>query len=323
MGVITKMYEKNFLQRFDKDGAVPYYAPADFPGLILEEGAFRNSAGVSVAYFLYRYAEYDPGKLLLFCPGIGPGHTAYLAEIETLCRAGYRVLTLDYTGCGASGGEKLPSVNRPTRDVMELLNKVHPAGEIIPIGHSLGGYTALSVAHLLPAVTRVVVLSGFLSVSDVMMGFVRMQLLANRVARYERKLDPELGALDNRVYLATTANRILWFHSTDDPMVKYRYAAGPVLRLRKSNIRLVTVKHKKHNPQYSQKALETMNAWIGEYQRLMGEGKLATLEARKAFFADKPIGAMTAQDPAIYAQILDFIGGPARPREQGEQVPAI
>ena len=308
MGLVTNMYEKNFLQRFDRDEAVPYYSPADFPGLVCEEGAFENSAGVSVAYFLFRYAEYDPNKLLLFCPGIGPGHIAYLAEIETLCRAGYRVLTLDYTGCGVSGGARLPSVNRPTRDVLELLDRLQPQEEVILIGHSLGGYTALNVAHLSPAITKVVVLSGFLSVGDVMMGFVRMQLLANRVTLYERKLDPVYGALDNRAYLASTGDRVLWFHSTDDPMVNYRYNVGPVLRIKNPNLRVVTVKHKKHNPQYSQQALETMNAWIGEYQRLMGEKKLDTLAARKAFFADKPIDRMTAQDPAVYEEILRFIG---------------
>ena len=104
MGKITDMYQENFLQRFDKDGIIPYYSAADFPGLICAEDAFLNSAGALIRYFFYRYPGYDETRLILFCPGIGPGHTAYLAEIETLCRAGCRVLTLDYTGCGASGG---------------------------------------------------------------------------------------------------------------------------------------------------------------------------------------------------------------------------
>ena len=175
MGVITDRYQKTFLQRFDKEEAIPYYSAADFPGLICTEGAFQNSSKALIRYFIYQYPDCDPTKLILFCPGIGPGHTAYLAEIETLCRAGCRVLTLDYTGCGASGGEKLPSVNRPTRDVLELLNRLGPQGEIIPIGHSLGGYTVLNVAHLMPSVKRAVILSGFVSISDEMMGFVTVR----------------------------------------------------------------------------------------------------------------------------------------------------
>ena len=307
MGLITDQYQKNFLQRFDKDEAIPYFSAADFPGLICTEGGFQNSAKVLVRYFIYHYSDYDPTRLILFCPGIGPGHTGYLAEIETLCRAGCRVLTLDYTGCGASGGERLPSVNRPTRDVMELLDRLGPQGEIIPMGHSLGGYTVLNVAHLTPFVTRAVILSGFISISDEMMGYVKLRPLADCVKRFERKLDPFYGALDNRRYLAATKNKLLWFHSTDDPMVNYKHNAGRALKLGNPNVRIVTMEGKKHNPQYSREALETMNAWIGEYQRLIGAQKLTTLEEKRAYFADKPIGAMTAQDPAVYEQILAFI----------------
>ena len=308
MGIITDLYQKNFMQRFDKDEAIPYYCASDFPGLICTDDTFRNSAGVPIRYFLYRYAEYDPDRIVLFCPGIGPGHTAYLAEITNLCRAGYRVLTLDYTGCGASGGEKLPSVNAPTRDAIELIDHLHPREEIIPIGHSLGGYTALNIAQLTPSVTRAVILSGFVSIADEMMGFVKLRVLANRIKRFERKIDPNLGSLDNRAYLASTTDRILWFHSTDDPMVNYRYNAGQVLKIGNPNVRVVTFEHKKHTPQYTQEALETMNAWIGEHERLVQNKTLDSLESRKAFFADKPIERMTAQDPAVLDEILRFIG---------------
>ena len=308
MGVITDRYQKTFLQRFDKEEAIPYYSAADFPGLICTEGAFQNSSKALIRYFIYQYPDCDPTKLILFCPGIGPGHTAYLAEIETLCRAGCRVLTLDYTGCGASGGEKLPSVNRPTRDVLELLNRLGPQGEIIPIGHSLGGYTVLNVAHLMPSVKRAVILSGFVSISDEMMGFVKLRLLANCVKRFEKRLDPLYGDLDNRRYLAATKDKLLWFHSTDDPMVNYRHNAGQALKLGNPNVRVITVEGKQHNPQYSREAVAAMNAWIGEYQRLIGARQLTTPEEKRAYFADKPIGAMTAQDPAVYEEILRFIG---------------
>lgn len=305
---IVGMYQKNFLRRFDKDIAIPYYSPADFPGLRCEEGSFSNSSNVLIRSYIYSPAKYDSSALLLFCPGIGPGHTAYLAEIETLCRAGYRVLTLDYTGCGASGGERLPSVNTPTRDIVELLERLHPREEIIPIGHSLGGYTALNLANRLPAVTRAVILSGFVSISDEIMGMVRLRLLANRVKRYEKKLDPVYGALDNRKYLAETKDKILWIHSTDDPTVSYRYNAKQVLKLGNPNVRVVTVENKKHNPEFTEAAVANMNLWIGEYLRLVGEKKLVSPEERKAYFRDKPIERMTEQDPAVYDEIFSFIG---------------
>jgi len=308
MGLIADMYQKNFLLRYDKDEAIPYYSAADFAGLACEAGTFDNSAGVQICYFTYRYAGYDENKLVLFCPGMGPGHTAYLSEIETLCRAGYRVLTLDYTGCGASGGERMTSVNAPVRDAMELLDLLGPKEEIIPVGHSLGGYTALTVAHLSPAVTRAVVISGFIGIADEMMGFLKLRLLADRVRRFEKKLDPRYGAVDNRAYLRSTTEQILWIHSTDDPMVNYKYNAGRVLKIANPNVRVVTVQGKKHNPQYTSEALADMNAWMSEYFRLVREKQLDTLEARRAYFTDKPIGRMTAQDPAVLDEILRFIG---------------
>ena len=309
MGLVVKLYQKNFLQRFDKDGAVPYYAPADFPDLVCETGEFQNSSSVPIRFFTYHGEGYDPDKLLLFCPGMGPGHTAYLSEIATLCRAGYRVLTLDYTGCGESGGERLPSVNAPTRDAIELIDHLRPREEIIPIGHSLGGYTALCLSALLPSANRAVVLSGFVGISDEMMGFVKLRFLADLVKRYERKLDPVYGSRDNLAYLAAAKERILWIHSKDDPMVNYKYNAGRLLKLNNPNLRLVTVENKKHNPQYTLDAVNTMNAWFGEYERLIKSKQLDTLEKRKAFFADKPIDRMTEQDPAVYEEILRFIAG--------------
>lgn len=308
MGIIVKNYQENFLQRFDKDGAIPYYCTEDFPGLICERGSFKNSSGVIIQYFIYNYDDYNQNKLILFCPGIGPGHTAYFAEIDMLCKAGYRVLTLDYTGCGESGGEKLTSANAPTHDAMELIDLLHPEQEIIPIGHSLGGYTALNIANLRKDVKRAVIISGFVSISDEMMGYVKLRPLANCVKRYEKKLDPNYGSLNNSKYLSTTTDKLLWFHSTDDPMVNYKYNAGQVQKINNPNIKLVTVENKKHNPQYTLEALNNMNLWIGEYNRKINEKQLETIEARKAYFEDKPIGRMTEQDPEAYEEILRFIG---------------
>ncbi len=314
MGIIVNTYKKEFLKRYDKDEAIPYYSAADFDGLICDEDSFINSIDVPISYFSYRYEKYDENKLILFCPGMGPGHTAYLAEIETLCRAGYRVLTLDYTGCGASGGDRMTSVNAPVRDAVELLDLLKPKEETIPVGHSLGGYTALTVANLTPSVKRAVIISGFIGISDEMMGTVKFRFLADRVKQFEKKLDPHYGKIDNKAYLKTTTDRILWIHSTDDPMVNYRYNAGQLIKIKNPNIRLITVQGKKHNPQYTDDALNTMYAWVGEYNRLLSDGKLGTLEAKKDFFADKPSGRRTEQDPVVFGEILSFIGNE---RERG------
>ena len=100
MGIISKVYINKFVCRYDKEVGVPYYSYEDFKGLHQEEYFFNNSKGIEINYFYYYYDNSKEDKIVLFLPGMGPGHCSYMAEIETLAKRGYKVLTLDYTGCG-------------------------------------------------------------------------------------------------------------------------------------------------------------------------------------------------------------------------------
>ena len=102
MGFVIDQYKKGMLHRFDFEEFMPSFSAADFPGLAVSSSEFTNKAGDAVRYFTYYYDGCRRDKLILFCHGLGPGHSYYLSEIEALCRAGYRVLTLDYSGCGSS-----------------------------------------------------------------------------------------------------------------------------------------------------------------------------------------------------------------------------
>ena len=306
MGLI-KLYKDNFLQRQDKDPAIPYYSHNDFPNLIYEENSFTNSLGIKLNYFFYSYKGYDPNKIVFFCHGLEPGHTAYLTEIELLCKSGYKVLTMDYTGCGSSEGETLPSINRPAKDVIELLDYLKLKEEIVLIGHSLGGYTALTVINQTPSIKKAVIISGFVTIASEMLGFVKLHILANVFQRYENKLNPDYKKVNNWKYLKKTNDNILFFHSTDDTMVKYKYNTGKVAKIKNPCLRIYTYEGKKHNPNYSKEGLEYMNMAMGGYFQSLRNGELTTLEERKQYFADKPIGKMTDQDKDVWKIILDFI----------------
>ena len=306
MGLI-KLYKDNFLQRQDKDPAIPYYSHNDFPNLIYEENSFTNSLGIKLNYFFYSYKGYDPNKIVFFCHGLEPGHTAYLTEIELLCKSGYKVLTMDYTGCGSSEGEALPSINRPAKDVIELLDYLKLKEEIVLIGHSLGGYTALSVINQTSSINKAVIISGFVTIASEMLGFVKLHILANVFQRYENKLNPDYKKVNNWKYLKKTNDKILFFHSTDDTMVKYKYNTGKVAKIKNPCLRIYTYEGKKHNPNYSKEGLEYMNMAMGGYYQLLRDGGLKTLEERKQYFADKPIGKMTDQDKDVWKIVLDFI----------------
>jgi len=307
MGPITRKYRSKLLCRYDKDGFTPYLSAADFPGLTVDGGTFVNTVGADVAFFRYRYEDYDPGKLVVFCHGLGAGHTAYLSEIEYLCRNGLQVLTLDYTGCDKSGGDGMLSVNRPTRDVLELIDHLKPAEELSVVGHSLGGYTALNVIRMSDRIKKAVILSGFLESKRMLGHFIKSRLINYFVERAERKRDPEIARADNAAYLKKTTDRLLFIASRDDPTVPFGIGAGLAQTLGNDNLSFLIVDGKKHNPNYTSEALAFMLNSFGEFNRLTAEGKLTTLEEKRAFFADKPAAKMTVQDDAVMGEVVKFI----------------
>ena len=86
------------------------------------------------------------GPLVVFLPGYMSDMTGSKAEaLSDWARAqGRAFLRLDYSGCGASGGDFLAgSIGRWTDDALALINHVWPAGRVVLVGSSMGGWIAL------------------------------------------------------------------------------------------------------------------------------------------------------------------------------------
>lgn len=307
MSVVLNIYKKNFLRRFDKDDAIPYLSHEDFKDLSCEKHSFTISDNLEIKYFIYNYPKYRDDKIVIFCHGIGPGHTAYFREIEYLCKSGYRVIALDYAGCGESEGEILSSINSPTRDVIELINHLKLSEEIVLIGHSLGGYTALNVINKTSFIHKAVIISGFLSTKYLVKGLVKMDILTDAVVKFEENNIPEYAFIDNISYLKNTDDKLLFIHSEDDPLVDIKNSFEIVKKMNNPNISFLLEKNKKHNPNYTFEAVDYMNKTIGLYTKYVAKGKLDTLEKRKEYFQDKSVWKMTEQDDKVWSIILDFI----------------
>jgi pimeloyl-ACP methyl ester carboxylesterase len=104
--------------------------------------------GASLAY---RFTPGD-GPLVVFLPGYMSDMTGSKAEaLSDWARArGQAFLRLDYSGCGASSGDFLDgSIGRWTDDVLALINHVWPAGKLVLVGSSMGGWIALLVGRAL------------------------------------------------------------------------------------------------------------------------------------------------------------------------------
>ena len=307
MGPIAKVYIEKFVCRYDKEVGVPYYSAEDFKGFYREAYSFNNSKGIEIHYFFYYYANYRADRIILFCPGLGPGHASYMAEIETLAKRGYKILTIDYTGCGESKGEYMGSLNFPTRDVMELLNLLNLEQEVIIIGHSLGGFTALKVASLRKEITKVVVMSPIIEIKPMILRASKSKFITYWIMRYERKVAKEYDKIDVPKYLGNTTDDILFIQSIDDPMVPYETSLKIAEDANNPHIKTIKMEGRKHNPNYTEAAVQYMNQVFGAFNRRVMDKKIASDDERIAYFKDVSIARLTEQDQKLFDQIFAFI----------------
>ncbi len=308
MSIISHQYKKQFVCRYDKEAGIPYYSFSDFKGLKQEAYSFTNSINIEIKYFFYYYDNCRTDKIVLFLHGLGPGHTAYLTEIEFLAKAGYKVLTLDYMGCEESQGKDMRSLNEPTRDVNDLLDYLNFDKPIVVVGHSLGGYTALNIINIRKEISKAVIISGFLSIESLMKIFVKSKLIYNGIIKYEKKMEPDYFQISNLEYLKTTKDKIFFIQSDDDPMVPYSIALKEVEQIDNPNIKTLRVTGKKHNPNYSLDAVNYMNEIFGQYNELLKKKKIRSDEDRINFFKDVSLTRLTEQDNDIVSAICKFIG---------------
>ena len=307
MGIISNRYRKDFVCRYDKEAGIPYYSHLDFDGLKQETFTFINSKGVEIHGFFYYHDNYKEDKIVLFCPGLGPGHTAYLREIEELAKHGYKVLTLDYTGCGESKGKRLDSMNMPTLDTMELLDYLKLDKPIVLIGHSLGGYTALNLINLRKDIDGAVIISGFLSIESLVGYSIPLSFIVSRIMKYERKTVPQYAEIDNTTYLKETKDSLFFIHSEDDPMVPYSISLEIVESINNPLIKIHKLKDRKHNPNYTDDAVKYLNDIFGEYYDLIDKKVIKTDEDKINYFKDVSIDRLTDQDEKIIDEIINFI----------------
>ena len=307
MGICSHVYVKRFVCRYDKEVGVPYYSVEDFKGLHREAYTFNNSKRIEIHYFYYYYDNYNQDKIILICPGLGPGHASYMAEIETLAKRGFKVLTIDYTGCGESKGKHLGSMNFPTRDVNELLDYLKLDKEVILMGHSLGGFTSLKVLYLRKEIKKAVVLSPIISIEPMVLRASKSKFITYWVLRYERKVGKAYDKIDLPKYLGTLDKDVLFIQSVDDPMVPYKTSLKLAEEANNPHIQIIKMKGRKHNPNYTEAAVRYMAQVFGDFNRRVMDKKIADDQERINYFKDVSIARLTEQDQTLFDQIVAFI----------------
>ena len=310
---IVNIFRKQFLTRCDDTGVAHYFSAGDFPGLRQESFPFTASAGHTLQGYFYCYDKVIPGRLIVFDHGFGGGHRSYMKEIEMLCRHGYLVFSYDHTGCMESGGESPNGLSQSLRNLNDCLNALKADSrfdgfDFSVMGHSWGGYSALNIAALHPDISHIVVLSGFVSVKELVGQFFGGILRGYQkpILRMEQENNTNFADYNAVETLSGTKASVLLVYSSNDKMVvrEVHYDALKKGLADKENIRFLLLENKGHNPNYTEDAV----AYLGEYTKAVGintkKNQLVTEEQKKAFRNRWDWHRMTKQDEAVWAEIF-------------------
>lgn len=313
---ILTAYQKTAFARCDGDGTAYYFSHKDFAGLTCESYPIPSRLGHTLAGKLYSYQNPRAGRLVVFDHGFGGGHRSYMKEIERLCRAGYLVLAYDHTGCMESGGEGTRGLTGSITDLDDVLSFIKRdarfAGyDLSVIGHSWGGYATTLAPALHPDLCHVVVLAGALSAKRVLRSFLGGLLAPYRgaVMKLEREANPKTVDLDGAEVLSRTTAKVLCIYSENDPLIRKNLHYKPLQKALagKANARLILVKNRGHNPNYTEAAVARLAAYGKEKSRFYREHPHATDEERAAFRARHDFHAMTEQDTRVWDEILAWL----------------
>ena len=308
---ILNMYKGMMHARCDDTETVFYFSAKDFKGLQKEPYAFTASAGHRLQGYIYRYENSIADRMIVFDHGFGGGHRAYMKEIELLCHHGYTVFAYDHTGCMESGGVSAGGMAQSLCDLNDCITAIKAdarfAGLSLSVmGHSWGGFSTLNIAALHPEITHIVVLSGFVSVEELVNSFFSGLLKGYRktVMALEREANPEFVKYHAVESLKKVDTKALLIYSDNDQMVRRRHydvlQAGLADR---ENVRLVLVTGKGHNPNYTADALKLLDDF-GKKRAKFAKRKNLTAAEKAAFVASFDWNGMTAQDEAVWSEIF-------------------
>lgn len=301
--------------RCDDTETVFYYSANDFEGLKSEPYSFTSSAGHTLKGYIYSYENPIEGRIIVFDHGFGGGHCAYMKEIEKLCRHGYKVLSYDHTGCMESGGDTPNGMAQSLCDLNDCISAIKTderfSGlDISVMGHSWGGFSALNISALHPEISHVVVLSGFVSVEELISSFFSgiMKGYRKAIMKLETDANPKFVKFNAVESLSKSNAKILLIYSDNDALVKRKHYDILKNALEgRENVDFMLVSGKGHNPNYTEDAVK----YLGEFSKARGKllrKKGVTAEEKADFVASFDWARMTNQDEGVWERIFAAMG---------------
>lgn len=99
------------------------------------------------------------GPTVLMLHGIGGGHLAFAPQVETFATAGYRAVAWDMPGYGHSAPIEPYTFKGLAQSCIALIDSLK-CGEVVLLGHSMGGMVAQEVVARRPELVSKLILCG-------------------------------------------------------------------------------------------------------------------------------------------------------------------
>ena len=90
-------------------------------------------------------------------------------------------------------------------------------------------------------------------------------------------------------------------------MVPYRIALEVVEQIDNPHIKKLKMSGRKHNPNYTDAAVQYMNEVFGNYYSLIKQKKIKTDAEKIEYFKDVSLAKLVEQDEDLFDQIAEFI----------------
>ena len=311
---ILDTYKGMMHTRCDDTETVFYFSANDFDGLHSEEYSFVAAAGHTLQGYIYYYDNPIEGKIIVFDHGFGGGHRAYIKEIEKLCKHGYIVLSYDHTGCMESGGDCTNGMAQSLCDLNDCItaiksDKRFEGFDISVMGHSWGGFSTLNISALHPEISHIVVLSGFVSVEEIVNSFFSGIMKGYRkvIMKLEREINPEFVKYNAVDSLRKSDVKALLIYSDNDHLVgRNHYDILKAGLADRENTCFMLVEGKGHNPNYTDEAIGLLGEFGAARTKLLKDKK-ATKKDKERFIASFDWDKMTAQDEDVWEAIFEHL----------------
>jgi len=234
------------------------------------------------------------GPTVLMLHGIGGGHLAFAPQVEALASAGYRAVAWDMPGYGHSAPIEPYTFKGLAQSCIALIESLK-CGEVVLLGHSMGGMVAQEVVARRPELVAKLVLCGTSPSFGKPDGDWQREFIAERTAPLDagrsmaelaEVLVPQMvgpGSLPEGVRLATHCMGLV-------PPATYRRALECLVTFdRRANLPQIQVPTLLVAGQYDRNAPPAMMKKMADaipgstYLEMKGVGHLQNLEAPDDF----------------------------------------